>query len=301
MPRVSIFDDPVMASILGGSYLRGATLYDLASDFGVSHVTVMNVLRKNGFERPVGWRSTRRSEKFKVSIVVYAYAHGVSLSAISRWVGAVPPHVSHHLKPFREASRAHRELLLKLSRVQLEAWAEATDVMGLPYMDALELAIEAGPGATMPVMPRRRTVDALNDPLLFQMMLGAHRAGATIMEVSQDWGVDVRALRARFQALGEPPRWGIKPRRFKKSLILYAIAMGAKGSEIAKFLGVPRQHVHYQTRKRKGEWFDGVDAAILASLSAKQLDVWANSVDVDMMPPVTALRIALDSPKGRRE
>lgn len=300
MPKVRIFDDPVMVSILGGSYLRGATLYELASDFGVSHVTVMNVLRKNGFERPAGWKSTRRSEKFKVSVVVYAYAHGVSLSAISRWVGAVPPHVSHHLKPFREASRAHRELLLKLSRVQLEAWAEATDVMGLPYMDALELGVEAGPGAEMPVARKLRTVDALNDPLLFQMMLGAHRAGATIMEVSQDWGVDVRALRARFQALGEPTRWGIKPRRFKKSLMLYAIAMGAKKSEIAKFLGVTRQHVHYQTKKRKGEGFNALDTATLASLSTKQLDVWAHHVDVEMIPPVTALKIALDSPKGRR-
>jgi len=117
-----------------GAYLAGATLQQVADDFGVTNTAIHRQLKSSGIKcRPTGFR------RAPVFPIIYTWAHGVKLREIAEHFGMTFGDV---------AQRIHRigawnaEALLDLDPAGLEAYQHAIDTDFLDHADAIEIASE---------------------------------------------------------------------------------------------------------------------------------------------------------------
>jgi len=122
--------------LCAATYRAGASVAELAQDYGVSKQTIYHRLKSMNVKMPT--RTERRLPAFRT---VYLRAHGVTLKAISEELGITVSGVSERLR-LRGVKGA--DALLLLNTQQLEAYRVALDEDCLQHDDAMEIALESG-------------------------------------------------------------------------------------------------------------------------------------------------------------
>lgn len=117
-----------------GAYLAGATLRQVADDFGVTHCAIYDQLRRAGIIcRAPG------NARAPVFPIVYMRAHGVKIREIADHFGMAFADVAQRLQ---RIGAWDTRALLDLTAFQLEAYRRAIDTDFLDHADALEIASE---------------------------------------------------------------------------------------------------------------------------------------------------------------